>query len=165
MGQATAMEARQIGINWVLTPTVDLNYNFNNPVTNIRALGDKPDLVGRLAAVLIQALQQHGVAATAKHFPGDGIDDRDQHLVTTINTLPFEQWLATYGRVWRRVIEAGVMTIMPGHISLPDYQGYRRRPQRCTTRHPLRQVADRAAAPGVGLYADSLSPIARAWSG
>ena len=128
LGQATASEARQIGINWVLTPAVDLNYNFNNPVTNIRALGDKPELVGRLAAVLIQSLQQHGVAATAKHFPGDGMDDRDQHLVTTINSLPFEQWLATYGQVWQRVIDAGVMTIMPGHIALPDYQGYRDNP-------------------------------------
>jgi beta-N-acetylhexosaminidase len=65
LGQATAVEARQIGIHWVLTPTVDLNYNFNNPVTNIRALGDKPELVSRLATVLIQALQAHGVAATA----------------------------------------------------------------------------------------------------
>lgn len=128
LGQATAMEARQIGINWVLTPDIDLNYNFNNPVTNIRALGDKPDLVRRLSVALIQALQQHGVAATAKHFPGDGMDDRDQHLVTTINHLPFDQWLATYGQVWQRVIEAGVMTIMPGHISLPDYQGYRNNP-------------------------------------
>ena len=129
LGQATAMEARQIGINWVLTPDVDLNYNFNNPVTNIRAFGDKPDLVGRLSVVLIQALQRYGVAATAKHFPGDGMDDRDQHLVTTINHLPFEQWLATYGQIWQRVIEAGVMTIMPGHISLPDYQGYRDNPE------------------------------------
>lgn len=124
LGQATASEARQLGIHWVLTPSVDLNYNFNNPVTNTRALGDKPALVGRLASVLIQALQTHGVAATAKHFPGDGMDDRDQHLVTTINNLPFAQWQATYGKVWRQVIEAGVYTIMPGHISLPDYQGF-----------------------------------------
>jgi len=88
LGEATAREARMIGINWVLTPDIDLNYNFNNPVTTIRALRDKPDLVGRLATVLIQALQMHGVAATAKHFPGDGMDDRDQHLVTSINTSP-----------------------------------------------------------------------------
>lgn len=124
LGRATAVEARHLGVNWVLSPAVDINYNFNNPVTNIRALGDRPDLVGRLASALIQALQQHGVAATAKHFPGDGMDDRDQHLATTVNHLPFEEWLATYGQVWRRVIEAGVWTIMPGHISLPDYQGY-----------------------------------------
>ncbi len=124
LGEATAREARAIGINWVLTPDIDLNYNFNNPVTNIRALGDKPELVGRLATVLLQALQTHGVAATAKHFPGDGIDDRDQHLVTSINTLPVDQWLATFGQLWRQVIAAGVWTIMPGHISLPAYQGY-----------------------------------------
>ena len=124
LGQATAREARQLGIHWVLTPSIDLNYNFNNPVTNTRALGDKPDLVNRLATVLIGALQAHGVAATAKHFPGDGIDDRDQHLVTSINTLPFDQWQATYGQVWRQAIAADVWTIMPGHIALPDYQGY-----------------------------------------
>ncbi len=124
LGKATAIEARQLGINWVLTPNIDLNYNFNNPVTNVRALGDKPELVGHLSSALIKALQENGVAATAKHFPGDGLDDRDQHLVTTINHLPFDKWLETYGQTWKQVIEAGVMTIMPGHISLPDYQGY-----------------------------------------
>ena len=128
LGQATAVEARQIGVNWVLTPDIDLNYNPDNPVTNVRAFGDKPDLVIRLSTALIKALQEHGVAATAKHFPGDGMDDRDQHLVTTINHLPFGEWKATYGRVWRHAIEAGVMTIMPGHISLPDYQGYLNNP-------------------------------------
>jgi beta-N-acetylhexosaminidase len=128
LGRATAVEARHLGVNWVLTPDIDLNYNFDNPVTNIRALGDKPELVSRLACALIEALQTHGVAATAKHFPGDGMDDRDQHLVTTINSLPFEQWLTTYGAVWRRAINAGVWTIMPGHISLPDYQGHRADP-------------------------------------
>ncbi|MCO5212978.1 MAG: hypothetical protein M9936_25030 [Caldilinea sp.] len=128
LGRATAVEARALGVNWVLTPDIDLNYNFDNPVTNTRALGDKPELVSRLSAALIHALQRHGVAATAKHFPGDGMDDRDQHLVTTVNHLPFDQWLATYGAVWRRVIAEGVWTIMPGHISLPDYQGYRADP-------------------------------------
>jgi len=128
LGRATAVEARHLGVNWVLTPDIDLNYNFDNPVTNIRALGDKPNRVSRLGAALIRSLQQNGVAATAKHFPGDGVDDRDQHLVTSVNFLPFKQWLATYGTVWRSAIDAGVMTIMPGHISLPDYQGYRHDP-------------------------------------
>jgi beta-N-acetylhexosaminidase len=129
MGQAIAVEARYIGVNWVLNPVIDLNYNSDNPITNIRSMGDDPDRVSRLATAWIQALQAHGVAATAKHFPGDGMDDRDQHLVTTVNTLPFEQWMRTYGRAWRAAIDAGVMTIMPGHISLPDYQGYADRPE------------------------------------
>lgn len=124
MGEAIAREARYVGVNWVLNPVVDLNYNPYNPITNTRSMGDRPDRVCRLAPAWIGALQAHGVAATAKHFPGDGMDDRDQHLVTTVNNLPFAQWMETYGQVWKTVIDAGVMTIMPGHISLPDYQGY-----------------------------------------
>jgi beta-N-acetylhexosaminidase len=127
-GEAIAVEARYIGVNWAFSPVIDLNYNFDNPITNIRALGDDPDRVCRLASVMIRALQQHGLAATAKHFPGDGIDDRDQHLLTSVNSMPFGQWMETYGRVWKGAIDAGVMCVMPGHISLPDYQGYAEHP-------------------------------------
>jgi beta-N-acetylhexosaminidase len=129
MGQATAAEARYAGMHCTFSPVVDLNYNFNNPITNVRALSDQPERVSRLATAFVRGLQGDGrLAATAKHFPGDGLDDRDQHLATTVNNLPFEQWQATYGQVWRAVIEAGVMCIMPGHISLPDYQGFADRP-------------------------------------
>ena len=130
LGQATAAEARYAGMHWTFSPVIDLNYNFNNPITNVRAFSDEPERVIRLATALIKGLQSGGVlAATAKHFPGDGIDDRDQHLATTINNLPFAQWQETYGKVWRAVIEAGVMCVMPGHISLPDYQGFADRPE------------------------------------
>lgn len=129
MGQATAAEARYAGMHWTFSPVIDLNYNPNNPITNVRAISDEPERVIRLATAMIQGLQADGrLAATAKHFPGDGMDDRDQHLATTINSLPFAQWQETYGRVWRAVIEAGVMCVMPGHISLPDYQGFADRP-------------------------------------
>ncbi|MBI1294692.1 hypothetical protein GC175_07005 [bacterium] len=129
VGKAIALEARYLGVNWLFNPVIDLNYNPENPITNIRALGDDPVKVSRLATIWLQAMQEHGVAATAKHFPGDGIDDRDQHLLTSVNSLPFEQWMETFGVVWKAVIEAGVMCVMPGHISLPDYQGYQDRPE------------------------------------
>jgi beta-N-acetylhexosaminidase len=130
MGQATAAEARYAGIHWTFSPVIDLNYNFNNPITNIRALSDQPDRVIRLATALVRGMQAGGrLAATAKHFPGDGVDDRDQHLSTSVNSLPFAQWQQIFGRVWRAVIEAGVLCVMPGHISLPDYQGFADRPE------------------------------------
>lgn len=130
MGQATAAEGRYAGIHWTFSPVIDLNYNFNNPITNVRALSDQPERVIDLATAFVRGLQADGrMAATAKHFPGDGLDDRDQHLATTVNHLPFAQWQATYGRVWRAAIEAGVMAVMPGHISLPDYQGYADQPE------------------------------------
>ena len=130
MGQATAAEGRYAGLHCTFSPVIDLNYNFNNPITNVRALSDQPERVIYLATAFVRGLQADGrMAATAKHFPGDGIDDRDHHLSSTVNSLPFEQWKATYGRVWRAVIASGVMAVMPGHISLPDYQGFADRPE------------------------------------
>jgi beta-N-acetylhexosaminidase len=130
MGQATAAEARYAGFHCTFSPVVDLNYNPDNPITNVRALGDQPERVSRLATAYVRGLQAGGLlAATAKHFPGDGVDDRDQHLCSTVNSLPFEQWQATYGHVWHAIIEAGVMCVMPGHISLPDYEGFADRPE------------------------------------
>ena len=124
MGRATAIEGRQHGVHWTFSPVVDLNVNFQNPVTNVRSLGDQPEPVARLATAWITGMQESGLlAATAKHFPGDGMDDRDQHLCTTVNSKPFGEWMQTYGQVWKAVISAGVMSIMCGHISLPDYEG------------------------------------------
>src|SRR5207245_2398463 len=62
---------------------------------------------------------RRGVATSPKHFPGDGVDDRDQHLVTTTNSLPADEWDRIFGAVYRRVIAAGARTIMVGHIRQP----------------------------------------------
>lgn len=124
MGRATAREGRAYGIHWTFSPVIDLNINFQNPVTNIRSLGDDPEKVGCLAAALIEGLQESNeMAATAKHFPGDGMDDRDQHICTSINSLSVSDWWASYGRVWRTAIDAGVWSVMVGHITFPDYLG------------------------------------------
>ena len=66
-------------------------------------------------------MQAHGIAATAKHWPGEGFDARDQHLVTTINPLSFEEWEKIFGRIYRAMFGAGVMTVMSGHIALPSW--------------------------------------------
>lgn len=124
MARSCARESRAVGINWTLAPVADINMNFLNCVTNTRALGDQPDIHCELLKPWIKTLQENGLAATAKHFPGDGVDDRDQHLCTSVNSLPMHEWEATFGRVWKTVIDAGVMAIMPGHISLPAWQGY-----------------------------------------
>src|SRR6476619_35154 len=55
-----------------------------------------------------------------KHFPGDGIDERDQHVVTSYNTLPADEWDQTYGRVYREMIDYGVQSVMVGHIGAPE---------------------------------------------
>lgn len=122
LGAATAAEALEKGVNWTFSPAVDLSINPDNPVVNIRSMGDDPLRVARLAGIWIKAMQKGGLAACAKHFPGDGVDSRDQHLCTSVNSLDMEAWWKTFGLIWRTVIDAGVMSIMPGHISLPAYQ-------------------------------------------
>ncbi len=68
-----------------------------------------------------RGIQKRGVAATVKHWPGEGFDDRDQHLVTTINPLSREAWEASFGRLYRAAIKAGVMSVMSAHIAFPAY--------------------------------------------
>jgi beta-N-acetylhexosaminidase len=121
-GEGVAMESRSVGVNWVLHPVCDLNLNPFNPIANTRSISDNPDKAIRLLKQQINGLQQNGVAATIKHFPGDGVDYRDQHLLTSSNSLSKADWDKTFGKVYSSLIQHGVACIMPGHISLPAYQ-------------------------------------------
>lgn len=121
-GEGVAKEARSVGVNWVLHPVCDLNLNPFNPIVNTRSISDNPDKAIRLLTQQINGLQHNGVAATIKHFPGDGVDYRDQHLLTSSNSLSKKDWDMTFGKVYGQLIKEGVACIMPGHISLPAYQ-------------------------------------------
>ena len=121
-GQNLAGEARSVGVRWVLHPVADLNLNPLNPITNVRSISDDPDKAIRLLARQIAGLQENGVAATIKHFPGDGVDSRDQHLATTCNAFSREQWYRYHGRGFQELSREGVAAIMPGHITLPACQ-------------------------------------------
>lgn len=121
-GEAVAKQAQAVGVQWVLHPVADLNLNPFNPITNIRSVSDDANNAIRLLSQQIRGLQSNGVAATIKHFPGDGVDYRDQHLVTSCNSLPLKVWKEKHGRVFQSLIDSGVACIMPGHITLPSYQ-------------------------------------------
>lgn len=122
-GKYTALEGRAAGFTWALAPTVDILVNWMNPVIATRCLGDNPARIKRLAAAIIRGMQDHGMAACAKHFPGDGVDFRDQHIVTTVNSLTETAWEAAYGDVARHLIGAGLLSWMTGHIALPWMEG------------------------------------------
>ena len=118
-GRWTAQEARRAGFNWSFGPVVDLSLNWLNPIVSIRSLGGRADRVAELAAALIRGSQEHGLSATAKHFPGDGVDFRDQHLCLSVNSQPEARWEETFGRVYKKCFAAGVHAVMAGHIALP----------------------------------------------
>jgi len=121
MGKYKAGEARIEGYHWGLGPCVDITGNPDCPIVTNRTPGRTVEENIRYGTQFILGMQEHGIIATAKHFPGDGYCAYDQHLTTTENPLPFDEWMNTFGCSYKAFIEAGVRSIMPGHISLPSY--------------------------------------------
>lgn len=122
LGRICAEEATAVGANYAFAPVCDIDFNFRNPITNTRTYGNDPAFVAECASEYARACRERGVCYSAKHFPGDGVDERDQHLVTSVNSLSAEQWDETYGAVYKRLIDEGAPTVMVGHIALPAYE-------------------------------------------
>jgi len=121
LGRLCGREGAAVGANWAFAPIIDIDYNFRNPITNTRTFGSNPDTVRDFGVAYVEEVQKCGLAASIKHFPGDGCDERDQHLVTSINDMDCEEWDRTFGEVYRACIEAGAMTVMVGHIMQPAW--------------------------------------------
>lgn len=120
-GLVCAREAKAVGANWGFSPCIDIDYNFRNPITNTRTYGSNPELVAAMGKAYVDAMQSEGVMTSIKHFPGDGMDERDQHVVATYNSMSCEDWDKTYGQVYKACIDAGALSVMPGHIMHPAY--------------------------------------------
>ena len=121
LGLIAGREGRVVGCNWAFAPVIDIDYNFNNPITNTRTYGSDPERVLRMARAYMKGIHENGLAVSIKHWPGDGVDGRDQHLVTSVNSLSVKEWDASYGKVYKGMIDAGADTVMVGHIMQPAY--------------------------------------------
>src|SRR6185295_13289762 len=119
-GEVTAREARALGVQHVFAPVVDVNNNAANPVINVRSYGEDPADVARFAVAFTEGAQSAGVIATAKHFPGHGDTAVDSHRGLPeinvgrdrLNSVEFVPFQAS--------INAGVGSVMVGHIALPQ---------------------------------------------
>ncbi|HXT18149.1 MAG TPA: glycoside hydrolase family 3 protein [Gemmatimonadaceae bacterium] len=118
-GRVTALEGRAIGVHVAFAPVLDVNNNPANPVIGMRSFGEDPHLVADMGAAIIHGLQEHGMIATGKHFPGHGDTDENSHLtITTVH--------ASRARIdsvelvpFRRAIAAGVQGMMTFHGLIP----------------------------------------------
>lgn len=121
MGYTACAEGAALGLNWSFAPIVDINYEFHSPITNVRTFGSDVERVIACGSAYMRAAKENGVAVSIKHFPGDGVDERDQHILTSVNSLSREEWNASFGKVYSTLIEQGAETVMVGHIALPSY--------------------------------------------
>ena len=119
MGRVTALEGRALGIHMAFAPVLDVNNNPKNPVIAARSFGEDPQLVARMGRSFIRGIQDNGMLATAKHFPGHGDTEQNSHLelarvdasrarLDSVELLPF-----------REAIKAGVSGVMTFHGYLP----------------------------------------------
>lgn len=122
MGRISGIEASAIGCNWSFAPIVDIMRNWRNPIISNRSFGADPDLVLEMSKAYMRGIMESGILPAAKHFPGDGVDERDQHLSASVNSYSCEQWDETFGKVYGGLIDAGLPSIMAGHIMQPAYQ-------------------------------------------
>lgn len=124
LGKVSCSEGAAVGVNWSFAPVVDLDLNYHNPITNVRTFGSNLQTVIDMGKAYIRGAKEEGVATSVKHFPGDGVDERDQHLVTSVNALSCKEWNESYGKIYKEMIEAGTLTVMAAHIALPAYEEY-----------------------------------------
>lgn len=122
-GLVSAREASALGVNVNFAPVIDIFANWRNTIVNSRCHGSTADDVIRSTDAKARGLRAAGedLAVCVKHFPGDGTEERDQHLVLGVNELTPDEWDDSFGRVYRHHIDAGAEMIMAGHIALPAY--------------------------------------------
>ena len=118
-GRVTAEESRAIGVHVNFGPVVDVNNNPRNPVINTRSYGEDPALVGRLGSAYVRGLQDGGMIATLKHFPGHGDTDVDSHLGLPIINDPRLSLEETEFPPFKAAIAAGAGAVMTAHIEMP----------------------------------------------
>ncbi len=119
MGRVTAIEGRALGVHMGFAPVLDVNNNPANPVISARSFGEDPALVARMGSAFIRGMQEHGMLATAKHFPGHGDTEQNSHLELSRVAVSRARLDSVELRPFRAAIDAGVRGVMTFHGDLP----------------------------------------------
>jgi beta-N-acetylhexosaminidase len=123
IGRAAAIEGRAVGIHIDFAPDADLNNNPLNPIINTRSFGEDPVQVSRLVQAYVRGVQEHGMLATLKHFPGHGNTGTDSHIALPVITAGYPQLDSLELVPFRAGIAAGVDIVMSAHIAIPAITG------------------------------------------
>ena len=118
LGKCIGMQCNAKGVDLVFAPCIDM---YRNPLMYLNATSDDPETTSKIYRQVIKGIQDQGVCATAKHFPGLGTDFVNMHIGPGKNVLPFNEWMDTYGYNFREMISEGVSTIMTTHVTLKSY--------------------------------------------
>ena len=122
MGRISGAQIKATGCNMAFAPVVDITYNWECEEVLMRAYGNDPKMVADMGKAFMDGIHEtEGVFSCAKHFPGNGQDYRDAHLSNNVNHFGHDDWMASYGHVYKTLIDGGLDAIMGGHILMPTY--------------------------------------------
>jgi beta-N-acetylhexosaminidase len=119
VGRITALEGRAVGVHMAFAPVADVNNNPANPIINTRSFGEDPARVGTLVSATIRGIQEHGMLATVKHFPGHGDTGTDSHIALPVIPYGFLRLDSIELVPFRAAIRVGVGAVMSAHIAMP----------------------------------------------
>lgn len=117
-GKVMGMQMNDKGIDWVLQPSIDMYMHHLMPLA---AISNDPKLTARLYRKVVKGIQDQGVCATVKHFPGLGTSYLNMHIGPGQNTFSFDKWMDTYGFTYKEMFDEGVMSVMTTHATLKSY--------------------------------------------
>lgn len=128
MGYQIAEQCKRMGIQMNFAPVVDVNSNSANPVIGMRSFGENPNTVAIKASNYMKGLQDGGVIACAKHFPGHGNTTSDSHLTLPLVKATKRDLKNTELVPFEYLIDKGVVSIMTAHLSVPALEHNKKRP-------------------------------------
>jgi beta-N-acetylhexosaminidase len=132
VGRITALEGRAVGVHIAFAPVADVNNNPANPIINTRSFGEDPARVAVLVSATVRGLQEQGMLATAKHFPGHGDTGTDSHVSLPIIPFGMPRLDSVELVPFRAAVRAGVGAVMSAHIALPGIDSGFNRPASLT---------------------------------
>ncbi len=122
MGKEIGRQLNRLGVHINFAPVVDVNNNAENPVINFRAFGEDPQEVAQKGLAYMHGLQDAGIIACAKHFPGHGDTDADSHHTLPLLQQPFEEIDAVHLYPFRKLMAQGLKSIMIAHLEMPSLE-------------------------------------------
>src|SRR5262249_50898200 len=122
-GNMCAREGRPLGFHWAFAPVLDVNVNPDNPIINVRSFGEDPELVGSLGSAFARGLEEGGLMACGKHFPGHGDAGTDSHLELPVIGAGRARLERVELAPFRRVIADQISSLMTAHIAVEALSG------------------------------------------
>ncbi|RYZ33844.1 MAG: hypothetical protein EOP49_35305 [Sphingobacteriales bacterium] len=121
MGREIALKLKRMGVQVSFSPVIDVNSNSMNPVIGTRSFGENKEQVSARGLAYIEGLQDHGILAVAKHFPGHGDTDSDSHYTLPVLNYGYERLSEVELYPFRKAFSAGVMGVMVAHMQMPQF--------------------------------------------